>query len=771
MKWQFTAPSVTRCVLCARPSRDGELRRAAQPGPGRGEIVESDADPTQDQIRSDQIRWLTCYKHMVAFIRVREAAGGRNSCQRLSPAIVIGYPWKKGFSMPKIRHGRPTREPSSTPQHLKLPEATPSRAASLRHSAPGAIVQRALAAPHSLRPAELLAMQRTLGNRAVGAMLGRQPIQAKLIVNAPGDEYEREADRVAEQVMRAPDMPREDLAEDEKREVLTRPTTPRCGAGAFAPGAGFEQLLDASRGRGQSLPSALQTDFEAKFGADFSGVTIHTDAQADALSRSMQAEAFTRGRDIYVASGQFVPNSRKGKRLLAHELTHVVQQDRHKSFKDHRDQHRPVISQLDYEITVQRKFAFEGTDLPHQHSSIYREIRRALDNYHAAKDPTIELDILQTIEVLLTEWLVEHGSSVEIAELRRQLTQEFYHLREEDSLQYMHRLQDTINVGVMNVKAAENPFRYITTQGLDAANFYSDEYNVAKVSANQDKINPAELAAIRIYTAGDYKYINPVLLNDATLLKDNLKRVGAKGAGGVETTWAFENVENMLDNLAAQRALKKEALQHHRRATAGLAKLPDVRHTTYRGVALSLDEIRKYTKGEKKTWMNFTSTGRNREPAEVWAKSLARQTGTVPVLMITDVVGKEINTLSVYKENEVLVLPGAEFVVTKDPVEKNGIYEVSLMQTDLAEYETMNEYQIMKNYYEKQTILEADAPTVESTRSMTDAQRANALLADRLIEQYLRLMDQRLDPASSPQVDANLIRIGKRLESLFPKKP
>jgi hypothetical protein len=78
------------------------------------------------------------------------------------------------------------------------------------------ILQRTTLAPNSLRPAELLHLQRTLGNRAVGAILARPAassplIQAKLTVNAPGDEYEREADRVAlrreEQVRTSPCEP------------------------------------------------------------------------------------------------------------------------------------------------------------------------------------------------------------------------------------------------------------------------------------------------------------------------------------------------------------------------------------------------------------------------------------------------------------------------------------------------------------------------------------------------------------------------------------
>lgn len=229
--------------------------------------------------------------------------------------------------MPKFRHGYPTRETSLAPQRAKLAEAASARAASPHRLLPGAMVQRAMAAPHALRPAELIAMQRTLGNRAVGAMLGRQPVQGKRIVNAPGDKYEREADRIAEQVMRMPAPPQAEPEDAENRQIIAQPAVPRSGHGAaFAAGEGFEQQLDASRGRGQPLPSALQTEFEAKFGADFSGVRVHCDAEAGELSAAIQAQAFTHGSDIYFAAGKPTAHAPAAKRLLAHELAHVVQQ-------------------------------------------------------------------------------------------------------------------------------------------------------------------------------------------------------------------------------------------------------------------------------------------------------------------------------------------------------------------------------------------------------------------------------------------------------------
>jgi hypothetical protein len=229
--------------------------------------------------------------------------------------------------MPKFHHQRPTREASPAPQRAKPAEPAPTRAASLRHLAPGTIVQRVLAAPHSLRPAELMAMQRTLGNRASGAMLGRASIQPKLIVNAPGDEYEREADRVADAVMRVPAVAREETPRSEHSpEVMTKPASEHGGDGSFAAGEDFGQRLQASQGRGRPLPPALRDTFETRFGADFSSVRVHSDAAAGQLSQDIQAQAFTRGSDIFLGAGQSAAATTAGKRLLAHELTHVVQQ-------------------------------------------------------------------------------------------------------------------------------------------------------------------------------------------------------------------------------------------------------------------------------------------------------------------------------------------------------------------------------------------------------------------------------------------------------------
>lgn len=153
--------------------------------------------------------------------------------------------------------------------------------------------------------------------------------QAKLRVGEPDDPYEREADRTADLVMRKPEVQvqrqeaDEDLEEDLEEDdgIRLKP------AADFAAGrgAGLQPGLHGLGG-GRPLPGALRGFFEPRFGRDFGAVRVHTDEKAAEASRSIRARAFTHGRDIAFASGEYAPHTREGRRLIAHELTHVVQQ-------------------------------------------------------------------------------------------------------------------------------------------------------------------------------------------------------------------------------------------------------------------------------------------------------------------------------------------------------------------------------------------------------------------------------------------------------------
>ncbi|MEH2226938.1 eCIS core domain-containing protein [Nostoc sp.] len=234
--------------------------------------------------------------------------------------------------------------------------------------------------------------------------------QTKLTVNQPGDVYEQEADKVAQQVMQTMSEPvskqsvqrealpeeeeelqmksladtnislqrealpeeeeelqmksladtnislqREALPEEEEelqmksladtnislqREALpeeeeelqmksladTNISLQRQGGGVAAT-SDLETSIQQERGSGQPLSDDIRQPMEQAFGTDFSAVKIHRDNRSDQLNQSIQARAFTTGQDIFFRQGEYAPESHGGKELLAHELTHVVQQN------------------------------------------------------------------------------------------------------------------------------------------------------------------------------------------------------------------------------------------------------------------------------------------------------------------------------------------------------------------------------------------------------------------------------------------------------------
>lgn len=157
-------------------------------------------------------------------------------------------------------------------------------------------------------------------------------IQTKLTVGAPNDKYEQEADRVAEQIMRMPAS---------QSDVAMRSQRPRIQRKCFkcddeqrlqmkeAPGStpevtpAISSRIQSLQGSGQPLPSSARSFFEPRFGQDFSHIRVHNDAQT---TRALSARAYTISNNIVFGSGQYSPETSSGRQLLAHELTHTVQQ-------------------------------------------------------------------------------------------------------------------------------------------------------------------------------------------------------------------------------------------------------------------------------------------------------------------------------------------------------------------------------------------------------------------------------------------------------------
>ena len=149
-------------------------------------------------------------------------------------------------------------------------------------------------------------------------------IQPKLMVNAPGDRYEQEADAMAERVMR---MPERTSDVPTSTGMIGRSVQRKAdGSGGFQAPAGVASQLNSSRGGGSPLPMGTRNLMENAFQSNFSRVRIHADSQAASMNQEINAKAFTYGSDIYFKAGQYSPQTAIGGKLLAHELTHVMQQ-------------------------------------------------------------------------------------------------------------------------------------------------------------------------------------------------------------------------------------------------------------------------------------------------------------------------------------------------------------------------------------------------------------------------------------------------------------
>jgi outer membrane protein OmpA-like peptidoglycan-associated protein len=146
----------------------------------------------------------------------------------------------------------------------------------------------------------------------------KKRLQRKLSIGASNDPLEHEADRVADQVMAT--SPRDD--------VSSAPLRIQCFTGQAAADAGMApaSVDRVLAGSGRALEPGLQQDMGRRFGYDFSRVRVHIGATAEQSARDVDAHAYTVGENVVFGAGRFAPDTHEGKRLLAHELVHVVQQ-------------------------------------------------------------------------------------------------------------------------------------------------------------------------------------------------------------------------------------------------------------------------------------------------------------------------------------------------------------------------------------------------------------------------------------------------------------
>ena len=203
-----------------------------------------------------------------------------------------------------------------------------------------------------------------------------QKIQTKLTIGQSDDQYEREADAIADRVVNTSEadiqrqqeneeeeevqaklfpgqselpIQRQTESEEKEEEIQAKPLSGESGlriqrqaeeeneeeaiqtkaksTSQAAVGPNIANAIKSTQSSGQALTGSTRHFFESSFGRDFSDVRIHTDSRANHLARSINARAFTHKSEIYFNSGEYQPHTREGQRLLAHELAHVVQQN------------------------------------------------------------------------------------------------------------------------------------------------------------------------------------------------------------------------------------------------------------------------------------------------------------------------------------------------------------------------------------------------------------------------------------------------------------
>ncbi|RPI80936.1 MAG: DUF4157 domain-containing protein, partial [Chloroflexi bacterium] len=335
-------------------------------------------------------------------------------------------------------------------------------------------LQSALGSLETARPETILRLQRLAGNRSVTGLLQRklvvgpandtyeqeadrvsqqimsipipvsvqrqeeeeeEPLQAMPLVQRQEEEEEVQTQRIQrqedeEEIQTLPVQRQEDEEEiqtlpirrqedeeevqpqslqrqEEEEEIQTK----RAPGDSFAAGANFESHLAEQQGRGQPLPGDTRSFMEDRFGVDFSEVRLHTDGEAAQLNRSVSAQAFTHGQDIYMGEGKSDLASSEGKKLIAHELTHVVQQSGGEVVEDGQLQRfagsMPIAEEMQADAPA--GFKLFGT-------STYGKIIAAVRAYHklGTDKYAAQLGQIGKIEKMIEAWEDSHGKAVNV---------------------------------------------------------------------------------------------------------------------------------------------------------------------------------------------------------------------------------------------------------------------------------------------------------------------------------------------------------------------
>jgi hypothetical protein len=170
--------------------------------------------------------------------------------------------------------------------------------------------------PYAPKGADLTGRMLFNSSRTSGGL-----VQPKLEISQPQDKAEQQADKVAEAVSKGDASLSKSALAESRADIHTKSEE-----NGMSTNAAFDSQLAGTKGQGQKLGNDIRTEMEAHLNTDLSGVNVHTGMAAQCMSEGINAKAFTHGQDVYFNEGQYNPSGNEGKSLLAHELTHTVQQ-------------------------------------------------------------------------------------------------------------------------------------------------------------------------------------------------------------------------------------------------------------------------------------------------------------------------------------------------------------------------------------------------------------------------------------------------------------
>ena len=519
-------------------------------------------------------------------------------------------------------------------------------------------------------------------------------VQRSWSVGSANDPLEREADAVAAEVMRLLDHPTSPSPTEFSSASTSRiarvaalsQAAPEIGPCGGELTSELASKIQASRG--EPLDPATRTRFESAMGIDLGAVRIHRDSD---VAPRIQATAFTVGSDIHFAPGRYSPETSAGRRLLAHELAHVIQQTPTRASAGGGGLASRTIRRVLSTTRTQLDAAFptltgvrgkvKGSRIP--------KIRSALERYHATNDGDPErLFILEVLVKYTSKWLEDHfvpGTDTTraqidlIASINGEAGVELSKIQA--GAAFMRDAKAKVNAG--NTTIAEQdpkarPLQFLLhTTAFENTKLYEQRLDLTnpgtlgrwarmerqeKVLAGELKpikpadeealtagikaLSEAEFAAIHTYTGQDYEYINPQVHGRGKGEIDASRGRRAK-AKNYETMWKYE-----------------EGGLHAGLIAEAFKKLPRWTGTTFRGFTMDNDYLGLTTQAwyvEKAFW----STSEAASVARAFMGNFATPTNTIAVLVEIDVTnGRDVARMSnVPAELEILLPPGSNYAI------------------------------------------------------------------------------------------------------------